>query len=626
MVKKNNFYLPVLLSVLIAIYTIIILSPALKCDFLVYDDDLFITQNPLVVNKDINVKQIFTSVAAKNDYYPITILTLAWNYQQGKLDPAGYHFWNLMLHALNTILVFFVTYLLTKRNLLMAAIVSMLFGIHPMHVESVAWATERKDVLFLFFFMGGLITYLYYINSKKWLWYFITILLFVLSCLSKGTAVVFPFVLLLIDYLILSKVSIKNMYDKIVFIIISFLFMLFTYRLHQTGTLNNLADNRSFIFRILTATYQLMMYAVKLVIPYPLSIFYQNADEKNLPLIYYLSPLIIAVIAVGLYYLRKEKELIFGVFFYLVSIALMLQIIPTGGGLFIMSDRFTYLAYIGLFFIIAYWMNKAVNSTKNKLFGIIAKSILVTGILIFSFQSYSRAKVWTNSETLFSDAIEKDSTNSYSYLMRGVYRFKKNNFVEAMNDLNKSIYFDSLFEQAYYDRAMIHDKSGNIDAAIKDYKKAINIKPFRVEAFDNLGWDYFLKSNTDSAIVYYNKAIKLNPEYANVYNNLGVVYSSLGNAREALINYNKALQLLPDFTNARINRAKTKVEMNDFLGAMEDWNFLTKTLANEPKLYYSRAMTYLKMKDTANACKDFKIASDLGSMEAKSASSTICKY
>ena len=286
MVKKNNFYLPVLLSVLIAIYTIIILSPALKCDFLVYDDDLFITQNPLVVNKDINVKQIFTSVAAKNDYYPITILTLAWNYQQGKLDPAGYHFWNLMLHALNTILVFFVTYLLTKRNLLMAAIVSMLFGIHPMHVESVAWATERKDVLFLFFFMGGLITYLYYINSKKWLWYFITILLFVLSCLSKGTAVVFPFVLLLIDYLILSKVSIKNMYDKIVFIIISFLFMLFTYRLHQTGTLNNLADNRSFIFRILTATYQLMMYAVKLVIPYPLSIFYQNADEKNLPLIF----------------------------------------------------------------------------------------------------------------------------------------------------------------------------------------------------------------------------------------------------------------------------------------------------------------------------------------------------
>ena len=625
MVKKNNSYLPVLLCALIAIYTFIILSPVLKCDFLVYDDDLFITQNPLVVNKDINVKEIFTSVAAKNDYYPITILTLAWNYQQGKLDPAGYHFWNLMLHVLNVLLVFIFIYILTKRNLLMATIVSLLFGIHPMHVESVAWATERKDVLFLFFFIGGLITYLRYLDCKKWLWYFITILLFVLSCLSKGTAVVFPFVLLLIDYLILSKVSIKNMYDKIVFIIISFLFMLVTYRLHQSGTLNDLADDRSFIFRILTSTYQLMLYAVKLVIPYPLSIFYQNADEKNLPLIYYLSPLIIAAIAVGIYYLRKEKEIIFGTLFYFVSIALMLQIIPTGGGFFIMSDRFTYLPYIGLLFIIAYWMNKAVNNTKNKLFGNLTKSILVTAILIFSFQSYSRAKVWTSSETLFSDAIKKDSTNSYSYLMRGVYRFKNNSFEEAMSDLNKSIYFDSLFGQAYYDRGLIEDVTGNKDAAKEDYTKAINITPNSAETYDNRGWVYFEENKIDSAIADYKKAISINPKYANAYNNLGFAYAKLGNAKDAIINYNKALQLLPDFTNARINRAKAKVELNDFFGAIDDWNFLTKTLANEPKLYYSRAMTYLKLKDTANACKDFKTASDLGSMEAKNASSTICK-
>ena len=627
MFKRNNPYLPFLIVILIGVATFFILSPVLKCDFVNFDDEIFIKKNPLIINETIDLKRIFTSVVVKNDYYPVTILSLAYNFKLGKLDPSGYHLWNLLIHVFNTLLVFIFIYILTKRNLLMAVIVSFFFGIHPMHVESVAWVTERKDVLFLFFFMAGLITYLKFENSNKIFWYFITLVLFVLSCLSKVTAVVFPFILLLVDYLLLTELNKKDVLNKIPFFIISVFFMLITYKLHQTGTLMEGVRHKSLLYTILSASYQLLMYSIKLVYPFGLSVFYQNFNESNLPLFFYLSPILLAVIAgYVFYYLRKQKEIIFGVLFFILSIGLMLQIIPTGGGNFIMADRYTYLPYIGLLFIIAYFMNLVWNSKLKKLQSIkipFALIILLGGI-IFSIQTYSRTKVWKNSEVLFSDAIANDSTASFPYYSRGIYRASLNQQEAAFKDLNKSIELDTAFDEAYNARGIYYSNSGNYNAALTDYNMAINLRPGFAEAYDNRGWAYFQLNNIDLAITNYKKAIELNPDYANTYNNLGVAYSNTNNSKDALVNYNKALELNPMFTNARINRAKERDRTNDFNGALEDWNYLSAQQPNEPKVYYSRGMTYLKMNDNSNACADFKEAAVLGSRNAEDAMQKYC--
>ena len=620
--NQKRIIAPWIIAVLIAVITFSVLFPVLKCGFVNYDDDDFIVKNELVVSKTIDIKKIFTTVVAQNDYYPVTILTLAWNYQQGKLDPSGYHFWNLMLHVFNTLLVFFFIYLLTKRNLLMATIVSILFGIHPMHVESVAWATERKDVLFLFFFMGGLITYLYYMKSKKWLWYFITIILFILSCLSKGTAVVFPFILLLIDYLMLDKINKKNISDKIVFIAFAFTFMFVTYRLHQTGTLNNIEDKRGIVFRIITANYQLMMYAVKLIVPYTLSLFYQNVYEKNIPLLYYLSPLVIAAVAIGLYLLRKKKELIFGALFYFVSIVLMLQIILTGGGYYILSDRYTYLPSIGIFFIIAYLMNKVWHGTRMTLKYFTA-GVLILFCIVYCFQTYSRTNVWMNCETLSTDAIGKDSTISFAYFMRGVYRDNNKRINEAMDDYTKSINLNPDFSVPYYNRGILEDITGNKEAAMDDYTTAININPNYAEAYDNRGWVYFEENKIDSAIADYKKAIRIKPKYANTYNNLGWLYSSTGNSKLAIENYTAALKYKPDLIKAENNRSLEKYKLGDYKGSLEDLNYLVSLNLKNYQLYYERGLTYLKLNNTTNACTDLKTANDLGSPDAND---TLVKY
>ena len=147
------FWVPMI----IVIITYISFYPSFKCGFVNWDDNIMVTDNPLVLSDALQLKNIFTSPVA-HLYHPLTTLSLALNYQAGKLDPSGYHSWNVYLHLFNTLFVFIFIYLLTGRRWVVAAIVSLLFGVHPMHVESVTWVAERTDVLFMFFFLPGLIT------------------------------------------------------------------------------------------------------------------------------------------------------------------------------------------------------------------------------------------------------------------------------------------------------------------------------------------------------------------------------------------------------------------------------------------------------------------------------------
>ena len=355
--KKNNISLFIVAGC-IAVITFIVFSPSLKCGFTNFDDNHFIVENPLIVSHSIPIKKIFTTVVTENDYYPITILSFAVNYKLGKLDPYGFHLLNVLLHVLNTLLVFWFIFILTKRNLLMAAFVALFFGIHPMHVESVTWVTERKDVLFLFFFLIALITYMRFRVSRKMSWYIITSILFILSCLSKGTAVVLPGILIIIDYLLTDKLNRKMFIEKIPFFLISAGFIILTYLLHKTGTLRFDVDDRTVAQKIIFATYDLLWYIFKLIIPSNLSAFYAAPRLNEIPIVFYISPLILlGFLAIIYLYFRKNKFVIFGLLFYFFSIVLMLQFVPSGGSLFIMADRYNYLPSIGLLFILAYIIN-----------------------------------------------------------------------------------------------------------------------------------------------------------------------------------------------------------------------------------------------------------------------------
>ena len=598
---KSKKGLPFIIAICIACITYIVFSPSLKCDFTgQWDDKEYVTENTMVVNNHIPVKEIFHSPVSLN-YHPLTMLTLAYNYQSAKLNPEIYHSWNLWLHVFNTILVFMFIYFLTKQNLLMAAIVSIFFGIHPMHVESVTWISERKDVLYVFFFMAGLISYLKYIQHRKILWYLITLILFVLSCLSKAMAVVFPIVLLLTDYFVStseSKTFLQNkriFIDKIPFLLISLGFGLAAFKIQQSGMIMQAMNLFSTPERIMFASYGAIMYIVKLIVPLNLSAFYAYPiynHSTKFPLIIYLAPFIfIAVTAFIYFFSQKDKAIVFGSLFYFFTVVLVLQFISVGN--VIMADRYSYLSYVGLLFIVAHIVNLSFQKgSKLASIKFIFIGTIIIGVIVFSVQTYAQTKVWNNPETLWSNAINIDPDNCYTgYINRGIVYQKRGQNDLALSDFSKSIIINPGNSTAYLDRGAIYSDLGKDTAALMDFDLSIKLDPNNSEVYYDKG-RILAKFGKDSlAIFNYDKALELNPHHTLAYMNRGVVNYNRQQVDLALIDYNKAIETNPDLDIPYYNRGIIYYNKAQYNLALADFTKAIALNATVPQYWQYNSLT-----------------------------------
>ncbi len=352
----------------ILLLTIVAFYPSLTCKFVHWDDQAYVSESELIKSLSFeNIKRIFSfkSVVALN-YHPITILSLAIDYKFAKVNPFYYHLVNVIIHLLNTFLVFLFTYKLSGRKLFVGLFVSLFFAIHPMHVESVTWIAERKDVLYTFFFIGGLLTYLKYIESLKRKFLIYTFLLFSLSVLSKAMAVVFPLVLFLIDYYNNRKISLKVIAEKIPLLILSILFGVLALHLQANEVIASYYKF-GFIMRICFGFYAFSTYIWKMFLPINLSSFYPYpvANAQGMfPLSIFIVSFcgIIFLILIGIFsVLKKEKMKLFafGTGFFFVTVVTVLQFFSIGGA--VMADRYTYLSYIGLLFVLGTMLNSFIS-------------------------------------------------------------------------------------------------------------------------------------------------------------------------------------------------------------------------------------------------------------------------
>jgi protein O-mannosyl-transferase len=608
--KRTSTLLVYTCIAIITIVTYFVFSPSLDDGFTNWDDNTYVTDNPLVITNSVPVVKIFESPVASN-YHPLTVLSLALNYQDGKLDPFGYHLVNIIFHLLNTILVFLFVFLLTRRNLMMATIVSLFFGIHPMHVESVTWVSERKDVLYVFFFLAGLITYLHYSETKKIVWYFFTFLLFILSCLSKGMAVVFPIILLLVDYIESAKWSKRIFVEKIPFVIFSIAFGVIAVNVQQSGQAISGIEIFTIFQRLMFVSYGAMMYMVKLFVPFKLSAFYPypiTNINSSVPLIFHLSPFIIlGIIATIIYFfIKKEKEIVFGLLFYFTSVILVLQFISVGR--VIMADRYTYLSYIGVLFVVAHLVNKAWQS-KNGILALIKYPVMIIaiiGAIIFSYQAYSRTQVWKNSEVLWTDVIDNYPNSSVAFYNRACYYYNVHNANNALSDLNNDLQINPYDKEAYYDRGALYTKYYNRnDLAIADYTKTIIIDPAYKNAWFSRALLYYNEGEGDSAMADYNMTIKLDPDYTTAYTNRGILYYKYGKNNLAISDFTKAIELDSTAADAYNDRGTVYMNTGKNDSALADYN---KAVAHDPSsapCYYNRGLYYKSIDQYEKAVNDF---------------------
>src|SRR5688572_16593244 len=377
-----NWHIP-----LILIITFIIYIPALSAGFVNWDDPDYVGGNSYLIRDLSRLSELLTTPVQGN-YHPLTMFSLALNFAISGENEWSYHLFNLIFHLVNCYLVYRLAFLLSKSNSLVALVTSLFFAIHPLHVESVAWISERKDVLYALFFIAGHITYTKYIDESSKKQYWLTLLFVILSLMSKPAAVIFPVSLFCIDILRRRQFTFKIIIEKILFFIPAIILGFLTINAQKTvGATGEeyfgLAKN------ILFGFYGIMMYFIKMILPFKLSAFYPFPPlNESLSIEYYIAPLFTVLLAVITFLTWKKYKFVpFGIGFYIVNLLLVLQIFSVGSA--VIAERYTYVPYIGLFFIAGYLLDRFAKGNMTKAYGII-----LPVALFFSVISFLQARTW----------------------------------------------------------------------------------------------------------------------------------------------------------------------------------------------------------------------------------------
>lgn len=578
-------------------------SQTFNFEFVNWDDHVNVYENENVINFD--VKGIFTEHVIGN-YNPLSNLTLALEFKIVQNSPKLYHFNNVLLHIICSLLVFFLMKKL-GMSFIVSFLVALLFGLHPMRVESVAWITERKDVLFGMFYLASLLLYISYLKTKKSTYYILSLLVFSLSLLSKIQAVALPFSIILIDYWFEKKLTLKSGFEKIPFFLLSLVTGLVgIYFLRQQGSLD--VGNTLPIFqRLFIGSYSYMVYIIKSVIPYQISALY--VFPTKLAFIHYISMVpALAVLLVTYFSFKTKRIFTFGILFFTLNIVFMLQVVGAGQGF--IADRFTYIPYIGLFIIYAVIVeNLLIKFPAQK---ILIYSTLALYLFLISFQTIQQIKIWENSQTLWTDVIKKQSTAALAYNNLGHYYSQKNEPDKALENFNVAIQLEPNKAQTYSDRGKIYFDRGEFDLALEDYNKSLSIDPEFLDALANRGAVYGIKNQYDKAIEDLSKVIKTDPDYADAISNRGFAYYRLNEYEKTIADCNLYLQIKPNDTEILNLAGLCYANLNDFEAAI---NKISQAIQIDPTkaiFFANRSNAFNSNGDKTSALKDALQAKQLG--------------
>jgi tetratricopeptide (TPR) repeat protein len=554
--------------------------------FVSWDDPDYVEENSLVQRHDTD--GLFRSVIS-NNYHPLTMISLSLNASQ-PISPRPFIVTNVVIHTLNAGLVFWLVFLMSGRRILVAFLVALLFGIHPMHVESVAWISERKDVLYCFFFLAASITYWRYLEKRAWPWLFATFVLFVLSCLSKGMAVVFPAVMVLLDFWKRRPVfELKTLVEKAPFFAVALLFGLIAMNVQAGGDfhgaftrvdkhLKGLADSMSLtpLQRLTLPSYGHLMYVWKFFVPMNLSGFYPypSPSETVRPLFLLAPFFLLGTVALVIWDIRRTRLFTFGIGWYLVTIAPVLQWVPVGEA--VMADRYAYLSYVGLSFALIYGIAHLARKAPA------VRTVLWAGCGLFAaflfVQTTRQVESWRDSEAFWSNVIDRFPRSDLAYVSRGNFR----------------------------------GKSGRIQEAMEDLQTALRLGSRRGILFDGLGNAYGTLGKADSALIMFDRGLSLEPNMGRTHYNRAIAYLRLARPSDALADLERARVLMPlQASTLHFPRGNAYTQLRRYPEAITEFDRAIEAGVRDPYVFYNRGVCKLQVGDSAGAAADFREAQRL---------------
>ncbi len=548
-----------------------VFGQTLAHDFVNFDDHVYVYDNPLVI-RGLSTEGIigaFTHTHARN-WHPLTTVSHMLDCQLFGLNPGGHHLTNVILHTISVLLLFLVLKQMTGA-VWQSAFVAVLFAIHPLHVESVAWIAERKDVLSAMFFMLTLATYARYVRAPSVPHYLLVTLFFAFGLMSKPMLVTLPFVLLLLDYWPLGRIGGRKsevgsrlrrlITEKIPLFALSALSCIATLLTQRQGP--NAIDQLPFLWRLNNTFVSYVTYIWQMLWPTRLTVFYPHPNDR-LPLLEVTAAIaFLGGISLLVIYLRRTTPyLVAGWFWYLGMLVPVIGLVQVGEQAH--ADRYTYLPQIGLYIMIAWSVGdpllKSTPRVRRALVGVVAALAIVSlGVRAFGQVSY-----WKNSETLWNHTLTVTGENDVAHNNLGFLFLRRGELDKAISEFEAALNIRSRNTATHYSlgAALIQNNLGNAlarkhlwDEAIDHLQEAVRLRPDYADAYFNLGSVLFQQGRIDQAIAQWQKALAIRPTDAEAHRSVASALRKQGNVKEAISEYEQALNVVPEDSVALNNLA-----------------------------------------------------------------------
>ncbi|MGA3163237.1 MAG: tetratricopeptide repeat protein [Verrucomicrobiota bacterium] len=601
---------------LLAVAVFLVFGRTLQYEFVNYDDGLYVYQNPEVV-KGLTFQgtvQVFTHIMC-DFYHPLTMLSLMLDDQIYGLNAGGYHLTNVLLHAATTVLLFLVlrrmmslrseksvgTAATPAGTLWPCAFVAAVFAIHPLRVESVAWVTERKDMLSGLFFMLTLGAYVRYVEKSKVhpspavlpgrtgspksrVWYGLMLLSFTLGLLSKPSLVTLPFVLLLLDYWPLQRFTFWPVFrEKLPLFVLSAAVCVATVLAQQKTAIISVGAF-PLPLRLGNAAVSYVVYLGRMFYPAGLAVVYPY-PEKGLPLWEIVLALVLLTgITAGVLALRSKRPyLLVGWLWYLGMLVPNIGVVQAG--IVARADRFTYLSQIGLYLAIVWAIRDLTVSWRYRRQVLCVGALMVITVLMV--YASIQTSYWRDTESLWNHTLACTSGNYVGHNSLGNGLAVQGRSVEAIEHYQKAIEIKPNYAEAYYNLGRLFAGQGRFAEAIGYYQRALEIKPNLAEAHYNLGIVLDRQGKPGEAIDHYQKALAINPDYAEAHNNLGMVLARQGQSAEAIRHFQQALEIKPDYAEAHNNLGNALGDQGRYAEAAEHYRKAIEFKRDYAEAYYN---------------------------------------
>lgn len=543
---KINLDNSVKAALLLFVFTLIIYSNSLGGEF-VYDDDYFIVKNVHIRNLEnipsffVNPSAVAFAELAQDVYRPLTTISYAFDYRLWGLDTFGYHLENVLLHALNAILVFILLQLIFG-NISIAFLSSLLFACHPVQTEAVAWISGRSSVLFLFFYLASFIFYLLFIKRRKSIYFVFSLILFFKALFSKEMAISLPLLLVLYDIHFAPKEDLKKKVLRLApyfaltafFIIVRFTIL---NRVSQCGWWGGSPYHTLLTMLVVLGEYvKLMIAPIKLCAFYMTTVYTSFAAAKVL-----MSAAFIVILIASLPFIfKRSRGASFAIAFFFIALLPVSNIVPLRA---LMAERFLYLPSIGFCILVSILLVKlaegkhSIIKLNSRRLAVIIAAVLV---LLYSVRTMMRNEDWKSQIAITNSILKIDPLNQWALTTLGVAYSDLGQYETAIKPLVKAIMLSKDYFAPKNVLGFCYLELGRHDEAIKILTDALKIKPYNLEALSSLGVAYAQTKKYSEAIQQFERAIKADPSFVNGYMNLATTYSQMDENAKAIQVYKQA--------------------------------------------------------------------------------------